>query len=234
MTHPSSRAKAQALNAACTRALRWDARLVWSLSCDQYGYAVRGLNNKNYRARLFGARDAAIMPSSQSKEGGMKVRLIATAIAIGLTSAPASAQWGNYFRPIEGAPLPIDTGVGVVPSQTYVMTVTNVGCPPFSSACIAHIPLTAFASGNSRQADALSSLVSRALETSTIAAAMADAIPNKGDRFAVRLNAAGSDGNRAGAISVGYNVNDFARLHLNYGQGRTQSLVSGGLNLSFR
>jgi hypothetical protein len=66
------------------------------------------------------------------------------------------------------------------------------------------------------------------------AAALKDAIPNYGDRFAVRLNAAAFNGEFAGALGIGLNVSDNARLNLNYGQGRSQSIVSGGLNLSFR
>jgi hypothetical protein len=76
--------------------------------------------------------------------------------------------------------------------------------------------------------------VSRSFELIAAAAALKDAIPNHGDRFAVRLNAAAFNGEAAGALGIGLNVSDNARLNLNYGQGRSQSIVSGGLNLSFR
>lgn len=80
----------------------------------------------------------------------------------------------------------------------------------------------------------LSAQIARSYDVGAIASAMKDAVPNSGDRFAVRLNAAGFEGYAAGAIGVAWNVNDMARLHLNYGQGRATSVVSGGLNLSFR
>lgn len=80
---------------------------------------------------------------------------------------------------------------------------------------------------------ALNSRVTGAYDVATIAAAMKDAIPNAGDRFAIRLNAAAMDGYAAGAIGFSLNVTDSARVSINYGRGRTQNIVSGGLNLSF-
>jgi len=80
----------------------------------------------------------------------------------------------------------------------------------------------------------LNGMVAKSYDLSAVSAAMKDAIPNSGDRFAIRLNAAGFEGYAAGAVGVSWNVTDSARLHLNYGQGRSQGIVSGGLNLSFR
>jgi hypothetical protein len=84
------------------------------------------------------------------------------------------------------------------------------------------------------QISALNSQIAKSLEIGAIAAAMKDAIPNSGDRFAIRLNAAAFNGQSAGAIGFSYNLNDMARVAVNYGQGRSQSIVSGGVNLSFR
>ena len=81
--------------------------------------------------------------------------------------------------------------------------------------------------------NALNGEISRSLEIGAIAAAMKDAIPNYGDRFAIRLNAAGFGDKVAGAVGFSYNVTDSTRLSVNYGQGRSQSVVSGGLNMSF-
>jgi len=76
--------------------------------------------------------------------------------------------------------------------------------------------------------------VSRSLEIGAIAASMRDAIPNAGDRFAIRLNAAAIDGYAGGSLGVSMNVTDSVRLSANYGRGATQNVVSGGLNISFR
>lgn len=76
--------------------------------------------------------------------------------------------------------------------------------------------------------------LTRSLEIGAIAASMRDAIPNLGDRFAVRLNVAGFNGYAGGSVGVSMNVTDSVRLSANYGRGTTQNVVSGGLNISFR
>ena len=73
-----------------------------------------------------------------------------------------------------------------------------------------------------------------ALEVATIAAAMRDAIPNHGDRFALRVNAAAMDGRMAGSIGASMNISDSTRLSINYGRGATQNIISGGMNFSFK
>jgi hypothetical protein len=85
----------------------------------------------------------------------------------------------------------------------------------------------------SSQIAALDNRISGAYDVATVAAAMRDAIPNQGDRFAIRLNAAAMNGYAAAAIGLGVNLTDNARLAINYGRGRTESMVSGGVNLSF-
>jgi hypothetical protein len=80
----------------------------------------------------------------------------------------------------------------------------------------------------------LNTQIDRSLELVAVAAAMKDAIPNAGDRFAFRINAAAFSGQAAGAVGFSYNLNDSARVSVNYGQGRSQGVVSGGLNFSFR
>jgi hypothetical protein len=102
------------------------------------------------------------------------------------------------------------------------------------------IPLSYFATSaqlssitTSAQLNSINSQISKALEIGAISAAMGDAIPNPGDRFAFRINAAGFNGEAGGALGLSYNFTNNARLSINYGQGRSQSVVSGGLNLSF-
>ena len=84
------------------------------------------------------------------------------------------------------------------------------------------------------QVAALNRDVSRSFEIGAIAASMRDAIPNTGDRFAIRLNAAGFQGYAGGSVGVSMNLTDSVRLSANYGRGATQNVVSGGVNISFR
>jgi hypothetical protein len=74
----------------------------------------------------------------------------------------------------------------------------------------------------------------KALEGAALAAAVKDALPNPGDRFALRLNAAGAGSAFAGAVGFSYNVAERTRVHINYGRSESQNAVSGGVNLSFR
>jgi hypothetical protein len=76
--------------------------------------------------------------------------------------------------------------------------------------------------------------LSDAIEGVAMAAALKDAMPNAGDRFGLRLNAAGFSGEFAGAVGFAANVAERARIHVNYGRSRSQNTVSGGVNLSFR
>jgi hypothetical protein len=158
----------------------------------------------------------------------------AIALFVLIWSGAASAQWGNYYDGPGG--MLVDIGVPVQPTNTYVSVQTNMPC--VTPTCNAYIPLAAFSGGNSQtlqaEINALNAQTSRAFELIAVAAAMKDAIPNAGDRFAVRLNAAAFNGQAAGAFGVSYNITDSARLSLNYGQGASRAIVSGGLNLSFR
>jgi len=74
----------------------------------------------------------------------------------------------------------------------------------------------------------------KALEGAALAAALKDALPNPGDRWALRLNLAGASGEFAGAVGFAYGVADRARIHLDYGRSSSQNAVSGGVNLSFK
>ncbi|MGH6770069.1 MAG: YadA-like family protein, partial [Xanthobacteraceae bacterium] len=76
--------------------------------------------------------------------------------------------------------------------------------------------------------------ISQSFEMVAVAAALKDAIPNPGDRFAFRINAAAFEGYAAGAIGVSYNITESARISFNYGQGQSRAIVSGGMNFSFR
>jgi len=75
--------------------------------------------------------------------------------------------------------------------------------------------------------------IKQANELAVVAAAMKDAIPNNGDRYAFRMNMAARDGNAAGSVSFSANVSNSLRLSVDYGQGQNQSMLSGGLNFSF-
>ncbi len=75
--------------------------------------------------------------------------------------------------------------------------------------------------------------ISKLYDLVAISAALQDAIPNPGDRFAMRLNFAGYQGTFAGSLGGSLNINDALRFSLNYGQGKNQQIFSGGLNFSF-
>jgi hypothetical protein len=63
--------------------------------------------------------------------------------------------------------------------------------------------------------------------------AMHDAIPDPGDRFAVRLNTAAVNGVVAGGFSASANLGDGFRASINYAGAKSQNAVSAGLNFSF-
>jgi hypothetical protein len=74
----------------------------------------------------------------------------------------------------------------------------------------------------------------KALEGAALAAALKDALPNPGDRWALRGNVAGAGGEFAGAVGFAYAVAERARIHFDYGRSSSQNAVSGGVNLSFK
>jgi hypothetical protein len=80
---------------------------------------------------------------------------------------------------------------------------------------------------------AFSSRLQQANQLAVIAGAMKDAIPNDGDRFALRINMAADDGIAAGSISFSANVTNSLRLSVDYGRSQNQNMFSGGLNMSF-
>lgn len=88
--------------------------------------------------------------------------------------------------------------------------------------------------GIGNQLSIVGARASRAIEVAATAAAMRDAIPNAGDRWALRFNMAGVDGYVAGAVGMSVNISDRARISVNYGRSESQNVISGGLNLSFR
>ena len=150
------------------------------------------------------------------------------AIALLAASAFASSAQAQTF------PLP-------PPPDAYLAVVSSAVPPAFCqigsfggplTRCINlnyGVPINSFA----LSADVNSS-ISRSLEVGAIAASMRDAIPNAGDRFALRLNVAGFSEAVGGSIGASMNVTDRMRFSVNYGRGATQNIVSGGVNLSFQ
>ncbi|OJX54957.1 MAG: hypothetical protein BGO81_00460 [Devosia sp. 66-22] len=80
---------------------------------------------------------------------------------------------------------------------------------------------------------ALAADVRRSEELALIAAAMRDAIPNPGDAFAINLQLASNGGAVAAALGVGLALGGDARFNFNVGRSLGQTIVAGGLNLSF-
>jgi hypothetical protein len=72
--------------------------------------------------------------------------------------------------------------------------------------------------------------ISRAIQGVAVAGALKDAIPNPGDRFALRVDMAEAEA--AGWFGFSYNLSEGIRLSVNYGQGRSQSIVSAGMNFA--
>ena len=86
----------------------------------------------------------------------------------------------------------------------------------------------------SGQLQTLNDDLGKALQGAALASALKDAVPNEGDRFALRLNAAGASGEFAGAVGFAYNVVERTRVHVNYARSSSENALSGGVNLSFR
>jgi hypothetical protein len=72
----------------------------------------------------------------------------------------------------------------------------------------------------------------RMFSLTAASAAIQDAIPNSGDRFAIRFNAAGFSGYLGGAVGISANLSKTMRLSLNYGRSRKANVFNGGLNFS--
>jgi hypothetical protein len=126
------------------------------------------------------------------------------------------------------------------PPDAYIAVVSNSVPPAFCQELIPGVPSPTIGCINLKygipiSTFGLASEVNRALEVGAIAASMRDAIPNSGDRFALRLNVAGfGEGGVGGSVGASMNVTDRMRFSVNYGRGATQNVVSGGMNLSFR
>jgi hypothetical protein len=74
----------------------------------------------------------------------------------------------------------------------------------------------------------------RVYDLVAVSAALKDAVPVDGDRFALRINMGGYQGHFAGAIGGSVNISDRVRLSVNYGHGKSEQMFSGGLNFSFQ
>ena len=127
------------------------------------------------------------------------------------------------------------------PGQTYLVVGGLTNLPCFGDAsrfCVQtrgiNVNQFVTVSDFNSRFNAVSGQISQAFELTAIAAALKDAIPNPGDRFAIRINAAAFSGQAAGAIGFSYNLTDSARVSVNYGQGRSQGIINGGMNFSFR
>lgn len=93
--------------------------------------------------------------------------------------------------------------------------------------------LNAVATTQDANAKNAAKVQSRLFSLVAISAALTDAVPNSGDRFALRFNAAGFRGNLAGAVSFSTNITRATRFSMNYGRAKSENAFSGGLNISF-
>jgi len=80
---------------------------------------------------------------------------------------------------------------------------------------------------------AMNAQLRQTMQNNSAVAALKDAIPAPGDRFAVRLNTASVGGVVAGGIAFSANLDEQFRVSLDYGATHGQQVISGGLNFSF-
>ena len=83
------------------------------------------------------------------------------------------------------------------------------------------------------QLTTMSNQISQTISLTAAVAAMKDAIPAPGDRFAIRFNAGAANGIVGGGLSASANLDDHIRFSVDYGAARNQNVFSGGLNISF-
>lgn len=74
--------------------------------------------------------------------------------------------------------------------------------------------------------------LSRLFSLVAMSAAIKDAIPNSGDRYAFRIGTGGFTGNLAGAVGFSVNLGRATRFSLNYGRAKSEDAFSGGINIS--
>jgi len=161
------------------------------------------------------------------------LRSISPIFALIAMIVPSSAQVvattpGTTYLAVVG---PVGGGVCVSSATPSTCVNPGLGIPLDNYAATSSVD-SQFASVNSQ----LATLNNLARQNTSFAAAVGathDAIPNAGDRYAVRFNTS-SVGNAVGAgVSASANLDDHFRASLNYGSARGQNVVSGGLNFSF-
>lgn len=141
--------------------------------------------------------------------------------------------------------------VPTVPGQSYLAIVgdnsqggicagANCVSPqrgiPFSYFASSDTVSNQFAGLNSQltsQFATMNAQLRQATEYTSAVAALKDAIPAPGDRFALRINTAAVGGIVAGGIAFSANLDEQFRVSLDYGATHGQQVVSGGLNFSF-
>jgi hypothetical protein len=121
-----------------------------------------------------------------------------------------------------GQGIPLDTYATSTSVNSQIAGVNNSLAAVNSSLAAVNSQVASFNSGFDRQ-------------TSFAAAvgAMRDAIPNDGDRFAVRGSFSAVGSAVGGGFSASANLDRQLRATINYGGSRGESVVSGGLNFSF-
>jgi hypothetical protein len=155
------------------------------------------------------------------------VLLAASGLCAGITVASAQ-EWAPSY--VTG----LNSFVPTNPSTTSVQAFSPGFCSPPTGPSLpmlgtlfcantGFVPLTSFASASevsaiNSQITGINAQISRPFQLTAVSAAMGDAIPNDGDRFAVRIHAAGFSGESAGAIGFSYNVTSSARLSINTGK----------------
>lgn len=93
------------------------------------------------------------------------------------------------------------------------------------------IPMSYFATAGS--VAVLQAEIARAGEMAVVAAAIRSAVPEPGKTFALNFNAAAGGSHVAGSVGFGARLGDHAVINLNYSQGSTTGIASGGVTFSW-
>ena len=140
---------------------------------------------------------------------------------------------------------PFSDVVGTPPPgvTTYYVKANRVfACPPSPGPCgqDGFIPASHFATASSvpanigAQLDALGGQITRSRRFAAIGAAVADAMPNPGDRYAFRVNFASASDVTAGAVGLAVNVGGPVRVLFNYGRAQRDYIGTIGVNVSIK
>lgn len=129
--------------------------------------------------------------------------------------------------------LSTNTNIGLAAVNSQIGALSTSVDAKFSAINSQMAAMNANLAGLKMQVSQMNVGLNRANQLAVIAGALKDAVPNDGDRFAVRLNMAAWNSVAAGSVAVSVNVTNKLRLSVDYGRSQNQNMFSAGLNMSF-